>query len=147
MLDAWPCAGAEPAAVVTVSSAAPPPPPAKVSAKAAIGATTAGGVAHPVVDRNADPRAELARLFPKSILRAEKEVYRGYKNRVRGMTTEMATELAKLRRREKQCVYAGAQRQRRIEAAHAMEAEVEKLSAENVRLRAENPSSKQSSGR
>lgn len=134
MLDAYPAFKAEPATVAMP----PPPPPTEVTAKTAVAAIAAGGDSHPVVDPNADPRAELARLFPKAILRSEKDVYRAYKNRVRGLTTEMVAELAKLRRREKQCVYAGVQRRRRIATAHAMESELEKLAAENDRLRAEN---------
>lgn len=129
-----------------ISKTLPPPPPLdeksgaekSLAGSSKIPAPNGCGVKFPVVDRFADPEREIDRLFPRRILRADKDDYRTYKARVRGMTTEMLKELAKRRRREKQCVYAEEQRQRRLAGVRDLEARVAELDRENRRLVEEN---------
>ena len=96
------------------------------------------GPTHPTVNRLADPIAELDRLFPKRVLRADKSAYARYKASVRGMTAEMRTELSRRRRREKQCVYAEQQRKRRLDGVHELETKLAAFAEDNARLKAEN---------
>lgn len=72
--------------------------------------------------------AVILKIFPKRILRADKEVFLSYKSRHSAMLNSTQIErLKQLRRKERSCVYADKARHRRINKSKQQTQEIESL--------------------